>query len=180
MDTCSSEFTKAMPRGHDHGIFVIAHVEKVLLIALIWRRYFDVGVTQRLWGRGTSEPGLLRAVRVQPTRTSRTHMASTAEDSATEPRNALLFKEWLVSHGGSFHPGVRYSSAGTSGLSIVASEAIEPDATIVSCPFSIIITPHLCKTALLPILDASVLEHWTERQSIVVYICFHWIASTEM
>ena len=169
-----------MPRGHDHGIFVIAHVEKVLLIALIWRRCFDVGVTQRLWGRGTSEPGLLRAVRVQPTRTSRTHMASAAEDSATEPRNALLFKEWLVSHGGSFHPRVRYSSAGTSGLSIVANEAIEPDATIVSCPFSIIITPHLCKTALLPILNASVLERWTERQSIIVYICFHWIASTEM
>jgi len=107
------------------------------------------------------------------------HMASTMEDGT--PRNALLFREWLVSLGGSFHPTVRYSSAGTSGLSIVASEAIESDATIVSCPFSIIITPHLCKTALLPILrDASVLERWSERQTIIVYICFHWIASTEM
>ena len=101
--------------------------------------------------------------------------------STNEPRNALLFKEWLVFHGGSFHPKVRYSSVDTSGLSIVASEAIESDATIVSCPFSIIITPHLCKTALLPILhDTSVLERWTERQCIIVYICFHWIASPEM
>ena len=67
-----------------------------------------------------------------------------------------------------------------SGLSIVANEAIESNATIVACPFSIIITPILSKRALLPILkDASFLEHWTERQLIIVYICFHWIARTE-
>jgi hypothetical protein len=28
-----------------------------------------------------------------------------------EPHNVLLFKEWFVSHGGSFHPGVRYSKS---------------------------------------------------------------------
>ncbi|KAH9983192.1 hypothetical protein BJV74DRAFT_851425 [Russula compacta] len=96
-----------------------------------------------------------------------------------EPRNAVLFKEWLVSHGGSFHPGVRYSSV-PSGLSIQSSEAIAPDATIVTCPFSIIITPLSCRGALLPILKdasgtASMLERWTERQSIIVYLCLHWI-----
>jgi hypothetical protein len=69
----------------------------------------------------------------------------------------------------------------SSGLSILASEAIEPDATIVTCPFSIIITPVLSKGALLPILrDASVLGRWTERQLIIVYICFHWITGPEM
>jgi hypothetical protein len=78
----------------------------------------------------------------------------------------------------------------------VANEAIEPDATIVSCPFSIIITPLLAKDALLSILqqlddcesDAAstnaaildILYRWTERQLIIVYICFHWIASPEM
>jgi hypothetical protein len=31
---------------------------------------------------------------------------------ATEPRNAVLFKEWLASHGGGFHPGAHYSSSG--------------------------------------------------------------------
>ena len=67
-----------------------------------------------------------------------------------------------------------------SGLSIVANEAIEPDATIAACPFSIIITPLLSKGALLPLLqDASFLERWTERQRIIVYICFHWIPKTE-
>jgi len=118
-----------------------------------------------------------------------------SDDMTTEPRNVLLFKEWFVSHGGSFHPGVRYSKS-SSGFSIVAaSEAIvEPDATIVTCPFSIIITPLLAKNALLPILlqlqlhqDSSttqstqaMMERWTERQSIIVYVCFHWIASPEM
>ena len=68
-----------------------------------------------------------------------------------------------------------------SGLSIIASEAIESDAAIVACPFSIIITPRLAKEALLPLLqDASILENWTEGQLIIVYICFHWIVRTEM
>lgn len=99
---------------------------------------------------------------------------------ATEPRNVLLFKEWFVSHGGSFHPGVRYSKS-SSGFSIVARETIEPDATIVTCPFSMIITPVLAKDALLPILQLqAMMERWTERQSIIVYVCFHWIASPEI
>jgi hypothetical protein len=66
-------------------------------------------------------------------------------------------------------------------------DGIQPDATIVSCPFSIIITPVLCKSALLAIVlrdaqgDASIFERWTERQLITVYICFHWIiARSEM
>jgi hypothetical protein len=52
-------------------------------------------------------------------------MASTLVDTTPEPRNALLFKEWLVSHGGSFHPGVRYLSSGTS----------QPVPGVVVCPF---------------------------------------------
>ena len=70
---------------------------------------------------------------------------------------------------------------GPSGLSIVASDAIKPDATIVTCPFSLIITPLLSKGALFPLLqDPSILERWSERQLIIVYICFHWIASPDM
>ncbi|KAF8270936.1 hypothetical protein EI94DRAFT_1777650 [Lactarius quietus] len=89
-----------------------------------------------------------------------------------EPPNARLFKEWLASHGGHFHSNVRYTSG---------SEAIESDATIVACPFSIIITPRLSKGALLLLLqDTSLLERWTERQLIIVYICFHWIESTDI
>jgi hypothetical protein len=69
----------------------------------------------------------------------------------------------------------------SQGLSIVADEAIEPDVTIVTCPFTLIITPLLSKGALLPLLqDASILEHWSERQLMIVYICFHWIASPDM
>ncbi|KAH9002447.1 hypothetical protein EDB86DRAFT_3125909 [Lactarius hatsudake] len=102
--------------------------------------------------------------------------------STSEPQNSRLFKEWFSSHGGRFHSNARYTSGRfPSGLSIVASEAIDPDATIVTCPFSIIITPLLSKGALLPLLeDASFLERWNERQLIIVYICFHWIAKTDI
>ncbi|KAI9447711.1 hypothetical protein H4582DRAFT_1895801 [Lactarius indigo] len=80
---------------------------------------------------------------------------------------------------GIFIPNAHYTSV-PSGLSIVASEAIDPDATIVACPFSIIITPLLSKGALQPLLgDVSFLERWTERQLIIVYICFHWIVRTD-
>ncbi|KAI0306871.1 hypothetical protein B0F90DRAFT_1622711 [Multifurca ochricompacta] len=97
-----------------------------------------------------------------------------------EPENARLFKEWLTFHGGYFHPNARYSSV-PSGLSIVASEAIEPDTTIVTCPFSIIITPLFAKGALVPLMqDTSMLERWTERQLVIVYICFHWIVNPEL
>jgi hypothetical protein len=46
----------------------------------------------------------------------------------------------------------------------------------------LIIAPLPCKSALLPILrDAPTLKRCTaERQSILVYICFRWIASPEM
>jgi hypothetical protein len=79
-----------------------------------------------------------------------------------------------------------------TGFSVVANEAIEPDATIVTCPFSIVITPLLAKNALLPIIlqpqlhdsssgtQATMMERWTERQAIIIYVCFHWIASPEM
>ncbi|KAH9062279.1 hypothetical protein EDB87DRAFT_334113 [Lactarius vividus] len=123
-------------------------------------------------------------------------MASTP----SEPQNSRLFKEWFASHGGLFIPTRATHQAGAitddfhritalivplcivpSGLSIIASEAIEPDATIVTCPFSIIITPLLSKGALLPLLeDASFLERWSERQLIIIYICFHWIARTDI
>ncbi|KAH9071581.1 SET domain-containing protein [Lactarius deliciosus] len=103
-------------------------------------------------------------------------MASTP----SEPPNSRLFKEWFASHGGHFHSNARYAPV-PAGLSIIASEAIELDATIVTCPFSIIITPLLSKGALLPLLeDATFLEHWSERQLIIIYICFHWIARIDI
>lgn len=168
----SSAMSESWDDGHD-GIF-----EQEVLIAVICT---NIGITRQ----GT----VLLQAGVSSHLHSLQYCMSSDSTPATEPRNALLFKEWLVSHGGRFHPGVLYSSSSSSGstssgLSIVVASredaGIQPDATIVSCPFSVVITPVLCKSALLPILrDASMLERWTERQLIIAYICFHWIASPE-
>jgi hypothetical protein len=49
-----------------------------------------------------------------------------------------------------------------------SDDGIEPDATIVSCPFSIIITPLSVKeraAAQMLLRDASTLERWADNRS---------------
>jgi len=68
--------------------------------------------------------------------------------------------------------------AGPTGLLVVASEQLNADETIVTCPFSLAITPTTSKRALLTLLDnEALLNAWSERQLICVYIAFHWIVS---
>ncbi|EGO02860.1 hypothetical protein SERLA73DRAFT_165797 [Serpula lacrymans var. lacrymans S7.3] len=58
----------------------------------------------------------------------------------------------------------------------MAQDTLVPDTTIVSCPFSLVITPELSRKALSLLMDGSaVLNVWTERQLICAYICFHWL-----
>ena len=51
---------------------------------------------------------------------------------------------------------------------------------MVANPFSIIITPLLAKKCSASYTSTPTMERWTERQSIIVYVCLHWIASAEM
>ncbi|KAI0065824.1 SET domain-containing protein [Artomyces pyxidatus] len=93
-----------------------------------------------------------------------------------EPELGKDFRAWLVSHGGHFHPNFSV----VSGLSIVATEPVAVDATIVSCPLSLVITSVSSRSALSTVLgDESVIEDWNERQLISTYLCFHWILDTQ-
>ncbi|KAA1473478.1 SET domain-containing protein [Dentipellis sp. KUC8613] len=96
-----------------------------------------------------------------------------------EPEKVKTFRTWLASHGASFNPKVGYAEL-LSGFSIVAADALEADSTIVTCPFSLAITPELSKRALLTVLkDDAILGGWSERQLICAYIVFHWIIDTQ-
>ncbi|KAM6496094.1 SET domain protein [Amanita muscaria] len=97
------------------------------------------------------------------------------------------FKTWFLKHGGgSCLTYVRFDNLitpqDTKGRSIIAIKDLQPDTTIVSCPFSLVITKTLAQTALSKILDVETIivkGSWSERQWISLYICFHWIITRE-
>lgn len=67
-----------------------------------------------------------------------------------------------------------------SGYSILANAGIPADATVVSCPFSLAITPQVAKKSLVKLLNGEkALEGWSERQLLCVYLCFHGIVPAD-
>lgn len=67
-----------------------------------------------------------------------------------------------------------------SGLSVCASDDVPADATIVSCPFSLAITPELAKHALSSLLKSpAAIEKWAAKQLIATYLCLHWIVGSD-
>ncbi|EPS95499.1 hypothetical protein FOMPIDRAFT_1062699 [Fomitopsis schrenkii] len=93
------------------------------------------------------------------------------------PDNIRVFIEWFSNHGGMLHPGVSFQS-GIFGCSAVAAKDIPSEETVVSCPFSLAITPNVSLTALVSGFGSSAspaLNTWSERQLICSYICLHWI-----
>ncbi|KZV75122.1 SET domain-containing protein [Peniophora sp. CONT] len=96
-------------------------------------------------------------------------------ESIEEPEVTRKFREWFVAGGGSFHPHVRYTPV-NSGYAITSSEVLESDAIVVSCPFSLAVTPALSRRALSQLLGGDELsKDWSERQLLCCYIAFHWI-----
>ena len=100
---------------------------------------------------------------------------------------ALVFKTWRRIPQGC-HDCRRWSNSGIVysltlliiksediwGVSIVAKENLPPNATVVSCPFSLVISQSLARCALSSLIDVHA-DNWTERQWISTYLCFHWI-----
>jgi hypothetical protein len=98
-----------------------------------------------------------------------------ASDNETEPPNILEFRTWFSSNGGYIHPSVQFKRE-PSGLSVYAQDNIPADSQIISCPFSLAITPELTKLALSTLLKSPpALAKWTERQLICTYLCLHWV-----
>ncbi|EMD35055.1 hypothetical protein CERSUDRAFT_107074 [Gelatoporia subvermispora B] len=98
----------------------------------------------------------------------------------TEPENIHRFKEWLTGNGGKIHPDLRFE-ADDSGFSVIAAQDIPPESTVISCPFSLTVTPELSTHALLSLFKTdhtTVLDSWSERQLICTYLCMHWIADS--
>lgn len=88
------------------------------------------------------------------------------------------FRQWLLDHGGYIHPEVYFKPV-PSGFNVVAHHDIPADVTVVSCPFSLAITPDVARKALAAIFrvdtSAPTFEGWTERQLVCSYLAMHHI-----
>ncbi|KII86638.1 hypothetical protein PLICRDRAFT_55553 [Plicaturopsis crispa FD-325 SS-3] len=90
-------------------------------------------------------------------------------------------KTWLQTHGGHFDSRVEFFP-GPSGFSVVAKDALPPDTTVVSCPFSLAVTPEHARAALRGILGqvgAQDIDQWSERQLVCTYLVLHWIIESD-
>ncbi|KIJ57315.1 hypothetical protein M422DRAFT_23363 [Sphaerobolus stellatus SS14] len=99
-------------------------------------------------------------------------MSSSFKD---EPSKVQAFREWFTANGGYLHPSAAFIEE-PSGMSVKSTKEVPKDTKVVSCPFSLAITPQDCKNALSEIIDKTLLElDWSEYQLIATYIVLHWI-----
>ncbi|KAI0752124.1 SET domain-containing protein [Fomes fomentarius] len=95
----------------------------------------------------------------------------------SELESIAAFKAWLLENGAAIHPAVTFQPV-PSGFDVVAGSHVLADATIVSIPFALAITPVVSKKALADLFRGrnDTLDGWSERQLECTYVCMHWIA----
>ncbi|KAI0790317.1 SET domain-containing protein [Irpex lacteus] len=95
--------------------------------------------------------------------------------SRQESYKVTIFREWLTSKGGSIDPNVAFDPV-PSGFNVIARDKIAQNTSIVSCPFSLAVTPELARQALVAIFQGTeILQGWNERQLVCTYISLHWV-----
>ncbi|KAF5358992.1 hypothetical protein D9758_004838 [Tetrapyrgos nigripes] len=100
--------------------------------------------------------------------------------TARPDAEVVSFTEWLRQNHGEFDGRARFISV-PSGFQVIADTEIPTDTTIVSCPFSLVITKKLAEEALLKLFNfpQAGLDSWSERQCIASYLGFHFILGEE-
>ena len=120
-----------------------------------------------------------------------------------ESQEVSDFRKWFVARGGYIQENIHLkqgdslSSRGEdllcliesniisfsvdSGVTVCASNELPADTTVMSCPFSVAITPELATRALSDLFKtSSVHGKWNDRQLICAYICLHWALSSDL
>ncbi|KAL4249755.1 hypothetical protein ABKN59_006528 [Abortiporus biennis] len=92
-----------------------------------------------------------------------------------EAENVKVFKSWLEENAAYVHPDIHFER-NPYGFSVIAQNTIAKDTPVVSCPFSLAITPTVARTSLQHIFgqgEVDAFEKWSERQLICTYLCLH-------
>ncbi|KAH7338877.1 hypothetical protein B0J17DRAFT_393964 [Rhizoctonia solani] len=91
-----------------------------------------------------------------------------------------IFNNWAADNFIFIHPLLRFVQS-SSGHDVYATSDISPDTNVLSCPFNMAITAPQSKEALLTLLRGDnatvshVLDRWSERQVVCVYMVLHRI-----
>ncbi|KIO31912.1 hypothetical protein M407DRAFT_67389, partial [Tulasnella calospora MUT 4182] len=104
----------------------------------------------------------------------------------TEPASFAKLRIWAKENGGFIHPALRFMPT-ADGSKVVAMDNIPPHSPVLSCPFSLAITPETSSAALNTWLQRTAkaedsliweqsTQNWTERMFICSYIVTHWLA----
>ncbi|KAF8589576.1 SET domain-containing protein [Ramaria rubella] len=108
---------------------------------------------------------------------------STGPQLSLEPTSITVFRKWIISRGGYIHPALRFVK-GLFGMSVHTTGDLPCDSKIISCPFTLAITPESSKQALsifchLSTDGAEHLEKLSKRELICTYLVLHWLLEEE-
>ena len=79
--------------------------------------------------------------------------------------------------------GIAHHKLDGSGMSVLTTEEISCDSKVVSCPFSLAITPRSSKAALLALSEGNsnpILDTLSEQELICTYIIMHWLLDEDL
>ncbi|KDQ15519.1 hypothetical protein BOTBODRAFT_31834 [Botryobasidium botryosum FD-172 SS1] len=99
----------------------------------------------------------------------------------TEPAPFTQLRAWAAENGAYIHPSLVFVED-THGTSAYATEDIDPEETIVSCPFSLAITPEIARYGIAQSFNTGAPDtsQWNERQTICTYLVMHWVMLGEL
>jgi len=95
-----------------------------------------------------------------------------------EPIPFAQLRAWAAENGAHIHPSLTFIGDDRGyGTSAYARDNIDPEETIVSCPFSLAITPEIARHGIEQLFHLSPpdVSQWSERQIICTYLMMHWV-----
>lgn len=110
-------------------------------------------------------------------------MSTSTLQTQSEATSSFLKHFTSPSIGGQVHASLESRDDAITGLSMFSKSPIPADERLIACPASWVITPELCRDAIVQLCRGDVkgkgkevdMEGWKETMLICGYICLHWI-----
>jgi hypothetical protein len=111
-------------------------------------------------------------------------MSGTTPQTQSEATARFLKHFTSPAIGGHVHPSLESRDDPITGLSMFSKSPIPADERLITCPASWVITPEICRDAIIKLRGdvkgkgkeaGHGIEGWKETMLICGYICLHWI-----
>lgn len=112
-------------------------------------------------------------------------MSSSKPETQSDATTSFLSHFTSSPIGGQVHPALESCDDQITGLSMFSKTPIPADERLITCPASWVITPEICREAIVHVVGTDVkgkakevddgMGNWKETMLICGYICLHWI-----